>query len=172
MDGKRYLFILALAVVISTAGVSYDRVMLDDPKALCLDGSQGAYYISKGDETKVVLFFEGGGWCGDADLPSTIENCYQRSKTDLGSSTNYPSTVVETFGIFSDDRENYFVNWTKIHLRYCDGAGHQGSRSEAILYKGAQLFFRGQDITLAQFESINKRLGIFTGKVTQLVISG
>ena len=69
--------------------VLYHKIVLDDPTAKCLDGSQGAYYIWPGDPKKVLLFFEGGGWCGSDDLSSTIESCYQRSKTDLGSSTGY-----------------------------------------------------------------------------------
>ena len=41
----------------------------------CLDGSQGAYYLSEGsgvNKTKFVLHFEGGGWCGGATLASTL----------------------------------------------------------------------------------------------------
>ena len=69
-----------------------------------------------------------------------------RSKTDLGSSTKYSDSIKFTNGILSDDKDNYFNNWTRIFLKYCDGSGHQGSRKDPILYKGAQLFFRGKDI--------------------------
>jgi hypothetical protein len=57
-------------------------------------------------------------------------------------------------------------------MKYCDGAGHQGSRSEPILYKGAQLYFRGQNNTKATLEEINEKYGIFNGNVTHLVLSG
>jgi len=40
------------------------KVLLDDPDALCLDGSPGAYYVGEGSPTKFLLNFEGGGWCG------------------------------------------------------------------------------------------------------------
>jgi hypothetical protein len=59
-----------------------------------------------------------------------------------------------------------------VFLKYCDGSGHQGTRSAPLLYKGAQLFFRGQNVTLAQFASVDKLLGIFGRQVTELVISG
>ena len=72
----------------------------------------------------------------------------------------------------SSQADNYFNSWTRVYLTYCDGAGHQGSRAEPILYKGAELFFRGQDITLARFKQLDDLLGIFKGKVTHLVISG
>lgn len=97
---KIYL-IFAVLIVFVYSQTIFERIMLDDPQALCLDGSKGSYYIQIGDPAKVLLFFEGGGWCGDQDLQSTLENCYQRSKTDLGSSTNYPPTVTLTEGIFS-----------------------------------------------------------------------
>lgn len=83
-------YILALLILASSAAVVYERVMLDDQQALCLDGSKGAYYIHVGDPKRVLMFFEGGAWCGDLDLPMTLESCYKRSKSDLGSSTSYP----------------------------------------------------------------------------------
>jgi hypothetical protein len=49
------------------------KVVLKDPQAVCLDGSPGVYYIARGQYPKtIVLYFEGGGWCGDKDLSSTI----------------------------------------------------------------------------------------------------
>lgn len=48
-----------------------------------------------------MIFFEGGGWCGDVDLQSTVENCYQRSLTDLGSSKKYPDSFAVYDGILS-----------------------------------------------------------------------
>jgi hypothetical protein len=144
-----------LIVVLVQAQVQYQKVLVGDPSALCLDGSRGAYYVAKGDPKKVLLFFAGGAWCGDNDLGSTVENCYQRSKTALGSSTTYPETMSFSSGILSSDGDNYFNGWTRIYLRYCDGSGHQGSRSQPVLYKGAEIFFRGQNITIARFHEIN-----------------
>jgi hypothetical protein len=137
-----------------------------------LDGSLGAYYLWRGDPSKVLIFFEGGGWCGDNDLASTIENCYQRSKTDLGSSTRYDSTQTFTEGVLSDDKENYFRNWTRVFIKYCTGSGHQGTRAKPLLYKGADLYFRGHNVTNAQFNLMNQTLGIFTANVAQLVLTG
>ena len=126
----KYLQILLLGLLISqaTQAATYDLVKLSDPNALCLDGTPGAYYISKGDPKKVILYFEGGGWCGAKDLSSTLESCYQRSKGGLGSSANYPSTM-QGGGLLSDQDDNSFKNWTKVYLKYCDGSGHQGSKS-------------------------------------------
>lgn len=142
--------LLGVMLAVACGSLVYNKVLLDDVDAKCLDGSQGAYYIWQGDPKKVLIFIEGGGWCGDNDLSSTTENCYQRSKTDLGSSTGYKATQTFGQGILSDHFDNYFNNWTRVFFKYCDGSGHQGTRSQPILYKGAQLYFRGQNITRAQ----------------------
>ena len=121
--------VLLLALIyLAYSALDYTRVNITDPNAKCLDGSQSVYYYSQGDPSKVLMFLAGGGWCGDNTVSSTLENCYMRSKTDLGSSTKYPSSMTFSSGILSDDKDNYFNNWTRIYLTYCDGSGHQGSR--------------------------------------------
>lgn len=164
--------LVALAITLASTALVYQKVVLDDPDAKCLDGSQGAYYIWQGDPAKVLIFIEGGGWCGDNSLSATTENCYQRSKTDLGSSTGYKQTQSFGSGILSDHADNYFNGWTRVFLKYCDGSGHQGYKKDAINYKGAMLYFRGHNITTAQFNSINKSNKIFTSAVTHLVLTG
>jgi len=32
-------------------------------------------------------------------------------------------------GLLSDEAGNYFKSWTKVYLKYCDGSGHQGTRT-------------------------------------------
>jgi len=87
---KLLSFGLFLFFISAVRGVAnYKLIKLTDPEALCLDGSHAAYYINEGDPHKILISYEGGGWCGSSDLASTIENCYQRSKTALGSSLNY-----------------------------------------------------------------------------------
>jgi hypothetical protein len=90
----------------------------------------------------------------------------------LGSSAGYAKTLSFSQGILSDDEDNYFRTWTKVFLKYCDGSGHQGTRSKPILYKGADLYFRGQNITVAQFDAINQENKIYTSAVTHLVLTG
>ncbi len=75
-------------------GTTYDLILLDDPSAKCLDGSQAGYYVSRGgDPNKLLVYFEGGGWCGDKDSATTLENCYQRSRK-YGSSKMYEQEYV------------------------------------------------------------------------------
>ena len=122
--------------------------------------------------SKVLIFIEGGGWCGDNDLASTTENCYQRSKTTLGSSTTYGNTLSVSYGILSDDPSNYFKNWTRAFLKYCTGSGHQGTRTNPVEYKGSKLYFRGRNVTISQFDALDKMVKIFSSSVSQLVLTG
>ncbi len=63
------------------------KVTLTDRSAICLYRSQGAYYISRdGDPDKFLLWFEGGGLCGDKNQDITLRGCYLRTKTSVGSS--------------------------------------------------------------------------------------
>ena len=70
------------------------KVLVDEPDAFCLDGSKPAYYVNQGLKNKFILSFEGGGWCGShLGISQTLEDCYHRSKTALGSSSSYPAIL-------------------------------------------------------------------------------
>lgn len=99
--------------------------------AVCLDGTPSAYYFRPGNGTgankvglvpvlvmaaavapparspryyilftrlpKFYIHHQGGGWC------ESLDSCLGRSKTDLGSSKNYPATASLGSGYFSSD---------------------------------------------------------------------
>ncbi len=90
--------------------------------------------------------------CGDQTLAKTVENCYQRSKTLLGSSTLWPDAIEGQGYLSVDPTKNEFANWTKIIFGYCDGSLHQGSTKAPLKYKDTQLYFRGANITRAHFK--------------------
>lgn len=61
------------------------------------------------------------------------------------------------------DQENNFNNWTRVLLMYCDGSGHQGTNSNPVKYKDSTLYFRGNNITISQFDSLDKKNKLFSG---------
>lgn len=69
--------------------------------------------------------------CYGTDLGSTIQNCYERSKTNFGSSNNYKQQEdLSEFTIMSNN-ENVnplYATWTKVYIPYCDGVLHQGTK--------------------------------------------
>lgn len=93
---------------------------------MCLDGSPVGYYIRRGTgdgASKHILYLQGGGWC------FTLEDCYKRSMTDLGSSRNWPE-FLEMDGFLSDDPyvNRDFNTWTFVVLKYCDGGSFSGDQ--------------------------------------------
>lgn len=170
---RKDIFIFSLFVLFAASQAAvYKKVVVEDKDALCLDGTPGVYYLSEGkNATKFMIFFEGGGWCGDKDLASTTENCYQRSLTDLGSSKKYPDNYTIGDGILSLNEQNSYKDFTKVFFKYCDGSGHQGTRSQPIIYKGTNLYFRGNNLTISKLNHLEKTLGLFS-KSTEILVTG
>jgi hypothetical protein len=119
-----------------------------------LDGSPHALYIHEGsgaNKDSFIVYFQGGGYCGDVNLSATLESCYQRSNTELGTTKILPiSRSFDPYGILSTNStvNPNFHDWTKVIVNYCDGAEYFGSRPEPIPYKDKKLYFRGTDNVL------------------------
>lgn len=63
-----------------------------DRGAACLDGSPAGMYLHEGtgaNKNKFIIYFDSGGFCGAGSLSDTIEACYKRSFTSLGTTTVY-----------------------------------------------------------------------------------
>lgn len=49
-----------------------------------------------------MIYFDSGGFCGAGSLSETIESCYKRSFTSLGTTKNYkPEKSFDTMGLLS-----------------------------------------------------------------------
>ena len=92
---------------------------------MCLDGSPPGYFIRQGSgdgAKKWIVHLEGGGWC------VSEEDCYNRSKTYLGSSTMWPPSIA--IGGFLSDNVTVnpkFADWNVVYVMYCDGGSFAGS---------------------------------------------
>ena len=53
---KRSIFALFLVIAALSANI-LNKVMVEDPDALCLDGTKAAYYVHQGDPHKFILSF-------------------------------------------------------------------------------------------------------------------
>ena len=107
--------------------------------AVCLDGTPAGFYYSAATSTTNSndwqLYFQGGGWCYDE------EDCWGRSKTNLGSSKNWAKTS-SMGGIMSDDCDTNpdFCNFNRVHMVYCDGNSFSGNRDDAITVNGDSMY--------------------------------
>jgi len=138
-----------------------------------LDGSPAGIYISAGNNSRVLIFFQEGGMCGGASLSDTLEDCYQRAGTDYGSSLKYPPTKnLDKWGVLSELEETnpLFFNWTKVWVPYCDGGLHQGTRNREISYKDKSLYFRGTNNTLETLRYLNESVKFFSAET--IVVTG
>ena len=78
---------------------------------MCADGSEFSFFIKHADPTKVVLFFDGGGACFNADTCAAY-------KGEVGLS---PERWARN-GIFDDgDPRNPFAGWSMVYVPYCTG---------------------------------------------------
>lgn len=187
---KIYIFsailILLISYVLFRETDIYNIVKLDSigTGAMCLDGSDYQFYLQKGfgdGVDKLVFFFDGGGWCSSKTYNSTLESCYQRSFTYLGSSDyGILQKIRNFFGktllvkrimpfLSSDSNSNpTFYNWNKVFLSYCDGRGYVGFNDEPIHHNNKKLYFRGYNNTLGALNYVKNNFP----KLTNVIISG
>lgn len=135
---------------------------MNDPTALCLDGSPYSYYISVGsDTTKFSLNHQGGGWCQD------LNECSQRAQTPLGSSKTWTNTVVMGDSFSRIAAQNpLMANWTFVYLPYCDGGSFTGNN----ISTNPQLWFMGLNIRNAVVASLQANYGF--DAATDIVVGG
>ncbi|KAL4478272.1 hypothetical protein ABPG72_016584 [Tetrahymena utriculariae] len=170
---KIILLLAFIILKISAQGAVGEVIFLNNSKsAKCLDGSPFAYVYFKGfgdGKDKFYIYMQGGGSCDGDTTEDLLESCFQRSKTILGSSKEWPETLTNT-GNLSDDKDNNptFYNWNKIYIPYCDGQLYQGRAT--ISYKNTTLYFRGYDNVVEVFNVLIKKYDIQSSKI--VVLSG
>jgi len=159
---------------------TYQVIELDPSTgARCLDGSNYKFSFTKGSGSGSDKFFfswQGGAFCG-IDGYDTLESCYYRSSTPLGSSTFLPEnnsyySLNFSMGYFSNMQEynSDFWNWNKISINYCDGSNHQGHLDDPLEYNGTKLWFRGFDNTYAILQYGRENWGLF--EASEVIVSG
>lgn len=158
------IFLVSIITLTSSATTDYTLIKLSSSSAKCLDGTSPAFYYYKGAlANKWIVYFEGGGWCGTPDPSTTLADCYARSQTDLGSSKNYPATQsFNGWGILSPvySDNNYYYDYNKVFIKYCDGTGHQGTHKDPVPYQTNQLWFRGYNNTDETVNYLMNSLGM------------
>ena len=109
------------------------------PLAKCLDGTPARYYIRRADPFRMLIFFEGWGFC------SSMSQCQARSMTFKGSTRDDPLTLQLDRPYFRRDSSNPLLgSFTHVFVRTCDGGYFSGSRREPISYNGSMLHFNGR----------------------------
>ena len=142
------LALVFLTSAFAAADDGFNLVMLDSatfPKAKCLDGSQGGFYLRNGSPSTWLIELEGGGWC------TSLEDCASRAKGAIGSSQHWPPSGCPGMdggsnGMLSNDasKNPHFYNATAVHMnvrRPNRNLKKKKIRSPNILLPYAHLFF-------------------------------
>lgn len=169
---KRSVVLAILFIVGSYAGINtMEKTLVKNANAtgaFCLDGTPPGYYwrASKGGaaSNNWVINIFGGGWCYNE------KECYERSKTQLGSSTLWPASSEGGAELSGDPSVNpVFHDWNAVHVFYCDGASFSGNREEPLVVENTKLYMRGHRVLDAILEDLGEK-GLHNAK--QVLLTG
>eukprot|EP00946_MAST-07B_sp_MAST-7B-sp1_P000728 g728.t1 len=145
-------------------------------KAVCLDGTPAGFYFSPATSEEAKddwqIYFQGGGWCYNE------VDCWGRSNTNLGSSTNWAKTG-SLGGLLSSDctKNPDFCNMNRVWLVYCDGNSFSGNREEPLPVKGLDgkikpLYFRGKTILDETLKALSTSPYFNLAKAKNVMLTG
>jgi Pectinacetylesterase len=88
----------------------------------CARGGTYSFWVRGADPTRLVIFFQGGGGCWDAETCAPGSDWFDDA-VDEGDNPLYQR------GIFDFDRaDNPFRDWSFVFIPYCTGDIHTGTR--------------------------------------------
>jgi hypothetical protein len=101
----------------------------------CAFGDPYQFFVRRGDPERLVIDFQGGGACWNG------ESCQKaaRNLTYLSEVNPFVVSVGNASGIYDlDTVQNPLLEWSQIHVPYCTGDLHAGSRD--VVYSQGQRF--------------------------------
>ena len=156
----RALFLAALAAVASSLTL-YKFDAVNAFKAYSLDGTPGAFMFSPGSGANAndwIIYHQYGGWC------YSIQDCYGRSLTKLGSSRYLPAHADSLGGLVSDNcTVTPLCNYNKVVLQYTDGNSFAGNLDAPVPYTTpngttVNIWFRGRAIIDATLDALQRNV--------------
>ena len=173
-------FIVLVGAAAASLSTSADEVEVGtlyytnatDPSAVCLDGSSGAFYhwsaTNPAYANRWVIYLQGGGAC------NSPEQCYERSKTPLGSSKFAPPTASSALlkGAMSRNctLNPEFCQYNLVTVAYCDGYLWSGERDVPLVYNNTNLYLRGGPIRRAVYTTLAQEVPAFTAATDVLLV--
>ena len=141
------------------------------PKALCLDGTPGGYYISAGvgaNASNWLIHTQGGGWC------TSNGDCAGRAKSPLGSSSSWAASGCPNSNApvcYADGGDSGMLSnisalnpdlwaWTKVFVNYCDGGSYAGALEAPITVGTQTIYYRGAYILDAIYSELLQHRGL------------
>lgn len=147
------------------AGNDLHKVTLDDPAAICNDGTPAVMYIrpSTGgaNASRWVFYLQGGGSCGTAEQ-CAIRYCgiEKYTKAKMSSRWTPMSANTDGQGLLDRDGSNPFADANLVLMYYCSSDQWMGQKDDSVLVPSAgptptfRLHFRGHSIIEAALDQL------------------
>ncbi len=154
--GCAMLIFQFLAQFATVSAVAVPLIMLTDPKARCLDGTQAGFYAQQApkssDDRKWVIYLEGGGEC------DTENACKYQTSSALGSSKYFAATSDPSSWFLASDycpNNPDLCGWNHARDPYCTQDLHAGQVTEAT-NKTWGLYFAGHHVFTAMLDALDE----------------
>lgn len=146
------------------AGDALWKVTLDDPDALCNDGTTAVMYVrpsSGGAYTNQwLVYLQGGAGCQDL-ASCVVRYCGTEKYTKAKMSSTWTNPSMGESALMERDGTNPFGEANQVVVHYCSSDYWTGTKSDTVLtdeesYPGqaVRLHFRGRDIVRAAIEQL------------------
>lgn len=138
---------------------------------VCLDGSPFYIYFRPASDPenadKFAMYLEGGGLCVER------EDCHQRAKSALGSSTYWDSgNLSKENNILSTDASNPFHSWNHVFMRYCSGDTWTGTQTLETGPGRYDLYFNGHEQVKHALSYLEDNHDLGVSSSSQFILSG
>ena len=153
-----------------TSGTEMQRYFLEDPLAVCNDGSPAVMYVRPATEGALAdvwsIHIQGGGGCSSA-LDCAARYCgtgyYDASKM----SSRWAPPTIGAVGVYDSEAGNILADANQVFIYYCSSDGWSGQGNTTLVDDAGQIapytmFHHGHDIVAAAFAEL--RAGTVVGE--------
>lgn len=115
-------------------GIQYEK---DTLHPICSLGTPYHYFVKRGSENKLLIYYQGGGACWDYNT-CVFLGTFDKDVNPSGSDN--PNSVTTGFGDLTNP-DNPFKDWNIVFVSYCTGDIHFGDNQ--LTYGGTPIRHRG-----------------------------
>ncbi|RLE26821.1 MAG: hypothetical protein DRJ50_00050 [Actinobacteria bacterium] len=150
------------------------KVLEPEGDCVCADGSDFEFWERPGDPAKVVLYFEGGGACFNAESCDFEDGSY-RSSLELGEAPSMSSGIFDRL-----NPENPLADHTIVYVPYCSGDGFLGDATTeyspdlTVVHNGFNNASEGLDHVVENYPDVEQLLvtGESAGSIPTALFAG
>jgi len=100
-------------------------------ETICSTGTPYAFYVHPGTVNRLVVYFEGGGACWDANTCSNPDVYYDSTVDETDNPANNSEGLADL-----ENAANPFKDWFQVFVPYCTGDIHWGNKTSTYHWAG------------------------------------